>query len=140
MSKNTVFETVYENAAGIDIGAEEIFVPVDGKEVTNFKTFTSDYYQCAEYLQQHKIVRAAMEATGVYWMALYSMLESCGIKVSLVNPKEAKQVKGRKTDVKDCRWMQKLFSAGILRESFVPEGKLMECGNWKRAAGYNKHG
>lgn len=126
MSKVTVFETLYENAAGIDIGAEEIFVSIDGKEVVSFLTFTADYYKCAEYLQEHKITRVAMEATGVYWMALYAMLESCGIKVSLVNPNETKQVKGRKTDVKDCRWIQKLFSAGILRESFVPEGKLME--------------
>ncbi len=126
MSKATIFETVYENAAGIDVGAEKIFVSVDGKEVVSFLTFTSDYYKCVEYLQLHKIVRVAMEATGVYWMALYAMLESCGIKVSLVNPKETKQVKGRKTDVKDCRWIQKLFSAGILRESFVPEGRLME--------------
>jgi len=68
----------------------------------------------------------AMEATGVYWMALYAMFESCGIKANLINPKETKQVKGRKTDVKDCRWIQKLFSAGILRSSFIPEGKYME--------------
>ena len=67
-----------------------------------------------------------MEATGVYWMALYAMLESCGFKVCLVNPKETKQVKGRKTDVKDCQWIQKLFSAGILRQSFIPEEKYME--------------
>jgi len=126
MSKVTVFETVHENAAGIDVGAAEIFVSTDGQEVVKFQTFTSDYYACAEYLQRHNVVCVAMEATGVYWMALYSMLEACGLKVSLVNPKETKQVKGRKTDVKDCRWIQKLFSAGILRESFVPEGMLME--------------
>ncbi len=57
----------------------------------------------------------AMEVTGVYWMALYAMLESCGLKVYLINPKETKQVKGRKTNVKDCQWIQKLFSAGVLR-------------------------
>ncbi len=126
MKKVTVFETVHENAAGIDIGAKQIFVSVDGNEVVSFNTFTEDYYKCVEYLQGKNVTRVAMEATGVYWMALYAMLESCGLKVSLVNPKETKQVKGRKTDVKDCRWIQKLFSAGILRESFVPEGKYME--------------
>jgi len=67
-----------------------------------------------------------MEATGVYWIVFYYMLEKRGIKVYLVNPKETKQIKGRKTDVKDCQWIQKLFSAGILRNSFIPEGKLME--------------
>ena len=126
MKKVTVFATVYENAAGIDIGAKEIFVSVDGNEVKVFSTFTEDYSKCVNYLKEKKIVRVAMEATGVYWMVLYTMLESNGIKVCLVNPKETKQVKGRKTDVQDCRWIQKLFSAGILRESFVPEGKYME--------------
>lgn len=126
MQRVTVFETVHQNAAGIDVGATKIFVSIDGTEVVSFDTFTSDYYQCAEYLQQKGIKAVAMEATGVYWMALYAMLESCGMKVCLVNPKETKQIKGRKTDVQDCRWIQKLFSAGILRQSFVPEGKFME--------------
>lgn len=126
MQKVTVFETIYEHAAGIDIGAEKIFVSVDGREVVSFNTFTSDYYRCAEYLRQKGTRCVAMEATGVYWMALYAILESCGLKVCLVNPRETKQVKGRKTDVKDCQWIQKLFSAGILRQSFIPEEKYME--------------
>jgi len=126
MSKVTVFETVNEQAAGIDVGAKEIFVSVDGAEAVSFETFTSGYLQCIEYLQQRTVKRVAMEATGVYWMCLYTMLEDQGIKVCLVNPKETKQVKGRKTDVKDCRWIQKLFAAGLLRESYIPEGKYME--------------
>jgi transposase len=126
MEKQTVFKTVNEDAAGIDIGAAQIFVSIDGNEVKSFDTFTSDYYQCAEYLIQAGIRKVAMEATGVYWIALYSILEAKGLKVSLVNPKETKQVKGRKTDVQDGRWIQKLFSAGILRSSFIPEGKYME--------------
>ena len=126
MSKVTVFKTVHENAGAIDVGTEKIFVSPDGTEVKSFDTFTSDYYRCAEYLQEKGIKEVAMEATGVYWMALYTMLESCGIKVFLVNPKETRQVKGRKTDVRDCRWIQRLFSAGILRQSFIPEGKYME--------------
>ena len=58
-----------------------------------------------------------MEATGVYWMSFYSILEGNGIKVCLVHPREVQQVKGRKTDVKDSQWIQKLYSAGLLRES-----------------------
>jgi transposase len=126
MQKATVFETVNVNAAGIDIGAHQIFVSVDGIEVVVFNTFTSDYHACIEYLQQRGIEQVAMEATGVYWMALYAMLESSGFKVCLVNPKETRQVKGRKTDVKDCQWIQKLFSAGILGQSFIPELNYME--------------
>ncbi|MBX2922839.1 MAG: transposase [Chitinophagaceae bacterium] len=106
MEKVTVFETVYEHAAGIDIGAEKIFVSADGSEVESFDTFTSGYYQCIEYLHQKGITVVAMEATGVYWVALYAMLESCGLRVCLVNPKETKQVKGRKPDVKDCQWIR----------------------------------
>src|ERR1700712_4538938 len=113
MKKETVFETVHEHAAGIDIWAEKIFVSADGVEVVSFDTFTSGYYQCVEYLQQKNVTDVAMEATGVYWVALYAMLESCGFRVCLVNSKETKQVKGRKTDVKDCQWIQKLFSADI---------------------------
>lgn len=126
MKKETVFETAFEHAAGIDIGASQIFVSPDGIEVSSFDTFTSGYYECIEYLQHKGIKNVAMEATGVYWVALYSMLEGCGFKVCLVNPKETKQVKGRKTDVRDCQWIQKLFSAGILRQSFIPEARYME--------------
>lgn len=126
MKKVTVFERVYEHAAGIDIGAAKVFVSIDGIEVRSFDTFTSDYYLLVEYLQQKGITHVGMEATGIYWVALYAMLESCGLKVCLVNPKETKQVKGRKTDVKDCQWIQKLFSSGLLRESFIPEVKYME--------------
>jgi len=77
-------------------------------------------------VQQKNIVAVAMEATGVYWIALYAMPESCGFSVCLVNPKETKQVKGRKTEVKDCRWIQILLSAGILRQSLIPQESYME--------------
>ena len=126
MAKETIFETVHEHVAGIDIGAEQIFVSPDGSEVVNFETFTSSYHACALYLKEKGIRKVAMEATGIYWLALYFLLEELGIIVCLVNPKETKQVKGRKTDVKDCQWIQKLFSAGILRHSFIPQGKYME--------------
>lgn len=126
MKKVTVFETVHQHAAGIDIGAEKIYVSFDGTEVITFDTYTADYYRCAVYLQEKGVEDVAMEATGIYWIALYAILESCGLKVCLVNPKETKQVKGRKTDVQDCRWIQKLFAAGILRKSFIPSEKYME--------------
>ena len=126
MERETIFEMVNFHSAGIDIGAEKIFVSVDGKSVVNFRTYTEDYLQCVEYLKSYQIERVAMEATGVYWIAFYEILEANGFKVCLVNPKEVKQVKGRKTDVKDCQWIQKLFSVGLLRESFIPGGKLKE--------------
>jgi hypothetical protein len=126
MSKSIIFEAINEKGAGIDIGSREIFVSIDGEQVVTFKTFTADYILCCNYLKANGIVSVAMEATGVYWFSLYSMLEVHGIKVCLVHPQEVQQVKGRKTDVKDCRWIQKLYSAGLLRESIVAEGDRKE--------------
>lgn len=126
MENTTTFETIHSYAAGIDIGAEKIFVSADGKTVMSFGTYTEDYMHCIAYLKAHAIKRVAMEATGVYWIALYELLEKESIEVCLVNPKEVKQVKGRKTDVKDCQWIQKLFSVGLLRQSYIPAGKLKE--------------
>ena len=112
--------------AEIDIGSIEIFVSIDGEQVVKFKTFTADYHFCCKYLKEHAIESVAMEATGVYWMSLYAMLEQYGIKVCLVHPREVQQVKGRKTDVKDSQWIQKMYSAGLLRESIVAEGDFKE--------------
>jgi len=126
MQKVITFEQVNYSAAGIDIGSEKFFVSVDGQQVENFETYTSDYYRCISYLKQHCIERVAMEATGVYWISLYSLLEQNGIKVCLVNPRETRSRKGHKTDVQDCRWIQRLFSAGLLKESFIPQGLLFE--------------
>lgn len=126
MSKSINFNVVNAASAGIDIGASQIFVSTDGENVIVFDTFTADYRECARTLKEHKIKRVAMEATGVYWIALHEILEKSGFEVCLVNPKETKQVKGRKSDVADCRWIQKLFSAGLLHQSYIPAGKLKE--------------
>ena len=126
MQKNNTFDVIYSNATGIDIGSRNIFVSIDGTQVEIFSTFTSDYMKCISYLKSNRIENVAMEATGVYWIALYQLLQEHGINVCLVNPKEVKQVKGRKTDVRDCQWIQKLFSSGLVQESFIPKGKLYE--------------
>jgi transposase len=126
MAKVINFEQIHASCAGIDVGSKTIFVSVDGHEVVNFPTFTEDYLKCCRYLQENGIRAVAMEATGVYWMSLYSILEEHGIKVCLVHPRETQQVKGRKSDVKDAQWIQRLFAAGLLRESIVAEGKHKE--------------
>jgi transposase len=126
MAKVINFEQIHAHGAGIDVGAKNIFVSIDGQQVVNFETFTEDYHRCCRYLKENGITAVAMESTGVYWMSLYSILEDSGIKVCLVHPRETQQVKGRKTDVKDSQWIQKLFSAGLLRESIVAEGDLKE--------------
>lgn len=126
MAKVITFEQVNAHAAAIDIGAEKIFVSPDGVQVFIYQTFTADYRRCTADLVALGIKCVCMEATGVYWIALYEFLEQAGLEVCLVNPKEVKQVKGRKSDPKDCRWIQKVFSAGLIRQSYVPAGKLKE--------------
>lgn len=126
MAKVVKFSQVHSNGAGIDIGSRSIFVSIDGRSAVCFDSFTSDYHSCCQYLVRHGICRVAMEATGVYWFCLYWMLEDYGISVCLVNPREVQQVKGRKSDVQDCQWIQQLFVAGLLRESLIPQGLMKE--------------
>lgn len=111
---------IYPNSAGIDIGSQKVFVALPGGDVKSFLTFTSSYRELGNYLKEHNIIQVAMEATGVYWIMLYDVLEEQGIEVSLVNPADCKNLPGRKSDVQDCQWIQQLFSYGLLRKSFVP--------------------
>jgi transposase len=120
------FKVVNPHGAGIDIGSREIFVSVDGEQCMCFGTYTADYAQCCAYLKKEGIRPVAMEATGVYRMSLYEQLERHDIHVCPVHPREVRQVKGRKNDVSDACRIQKLYSAGLLRESIVAEGKLKE--------------
>jgi transposase len=112
---------IYSKSAGIDIGSEKVYVSVEDQPVRNFATFTASYRELSSYLEENSITHVAMEATGIYWITLYDVLESDGFDVTLVNPADSKNLPGRKTDVQDCQWIQQLFSYGLLRKSFVPE-------------------
>jgi transposase len=125
-------EKIRENAAGIDIGAKKVFVSVECQEVKNFFTFTEDFELCRDYLLELKIATVAMEATGVYWNILYEILEEAGIDVWLVDGRQTKQVPGRKTDVKDCQWIQQLHSYGLLNRCFVAESDIKELRSYQR--------
>ena len=113
------------NAAGVDIGATEIYIAVpadrDPQAVRCFATFTEDLHAAANWLQACHIETVAMESTGVYWIPLFQILEARGFKVFLVNAHHVKNVPGRKSDVSDCQWLQYLHSVGLLRGSFRPE-------------------
>jgi transposase len=123
---------IRENAAGIDIGAKKVFVAIEGQEVRYFFTFTEDFEKLRDYLYEHKIETVAMEATGVYWNNLYEILEEAGIDVWLVDGRQTKQVPGRKTDVKDCQWIQQLHSYGLLNRCFVAEADIKELRAYQR--------
>jgi hypothetical protein len=112
------------DAAGIDIGAEEIYVAVppdrDEESTRRFSSFTGDLHALADWLGRCRIQSVAMESTGVYWIPLFQILEERGFKVYLVNAHYLKSVPGRKSDVSDCQWIQYLHSVGLLRASFRP--------------------
>jgi len=125
-------EKIREKAGGIDIGSKKVFVAIEGQEVKSFFTFTEDFEKLREYLFENNIVTVAMEATGVYWNILYEMLEEAGIDVWLVDGRQTKQVPGRKTDVKDCQWIQQLHSYGLLNRCFVAESDIKELRSYQR--------
>lgn len=116
------------NAAGIDIGAREIFVAVppdrDEQPVRVFSTFTEDLEKMARWLVSCGITTVAMESTGVYWIPLYDVVEQHGVKACLVDARGMKNVPGRRTDWHECQWLQFLHSVGLLRAAFRPEGDV----------------
>jgi transposase len=118
------WEPLNPNAAGIDIGSREhyVCVPRDRAEnqVRPFGAFTCDLEAMADWLQACGVTSVAMEATGVYWIPAFQILERRGFKVLLVNARQTKNVAGRKSDVQDCQWIQRLHTYGLLRASFRP--------------------
>jgi transposase len=116
------------DAAGIDVGAEEVFVAVpadrSAEPVRSFGTFTRDLHELANWLQSCRVRTVAMESTGVYWIPVFQILETRGFEVFLVNAQHVKNVPGRKSDVSDCQWIQYLHSVGLLRASFRPPDQI----------------
>jgi transposase len=122
------FERINPNAAGIDIGSREhwVCVPADRAEVNVrcFSCFTPELYALADWLIECDVDTVAMESTGVYWIPVFQVLEAKGLKVKLVNAHHVKTVPGRKTDVLDCQWLQKLHTFGLLSGSFRPDDQI----------------
>jgi transposase len=127
--KGAVQAAVFQpNAAGIDIGAREIYVAVpadrDDHPVRKCGTFTSDLHQMAEWLVSCGVTTAAMESTGVYWIPVYDVLEQHGIQPCLVNPRNMKNVPGKRTDFHECQWIQHLHALGLLHAAFRPDADV----------------
>ena len=119
---------LHPDAAGIDVGAEELFVAVPpdraAEPVRSFETFTRDLHELTDWLQSCGVRTVAMESTGVYWIPVYQILETRGFEVFLVNAQHVKNVPGRKSDVSDCQWIQFLHSVGLLKASFRPPDQI----------------
>jgi transposase len=118
-------EHINKMAAGIDIGSSSHFVAIpeglDIDSVREFKSFTPDLLELADWLKVVGIETIAMESTGVFWIPLYELLESRGFEVKLVDSRHTKNVSGRKTDVLDCQWIQQLHTYGLLSGAFRPD-------------------
>lgn len=130
MEHRKSLRVVHPHAAGLDIGAKEIFgaLPAEAAEesVRAFGTYTPDLHALRDWLIGHGITTVAMESTGVYWIPIYDLLAEAGLDCVLVHAKEVKQVPGRKSDVADCQWIQELHALGLLRGSFRPSDEALE--------------
>src|SRR3984893_1396741 len=123
-SEELSLSVVHPDAAGIDIGNESHYVAVpptrDSEPVRRFGCTTAEVKEMAVWLKQCTIRTIAMQSTGVYWIAVYDILEEAGFEVYLVNARETKNLPGRKSDVQESQWLMKLHTYGLLRNSFRP--------------------
>ena len=127
-SNDLHLEVVHLDAAGIDIGNESHYVAVpptrDSQPVRRFGCTTAELKAMAGWLKQCRIRTVAMQSTGVYWIAVYDILEAAGFEVYLVNARETKNLPGRKSDVQESQWLMKLHTYGLLRNSFRPSQEI----------------
>jgi transposase len=127
-SQDLSLEVVHPDAAGIDIGNESHYVAVppsrDSQAVRRFGCTTVDLKAMAHWLKQCRIQTIAMQSTGVYWIAVYDVLEAAGLDVYLVNARDTKNLPGRKSDVQESQWLMKLHTYGLLRNSFRPSQEM----------------
>ncbi len=131
-----LLKRIQPDAAGIDCGATHHYVAVpadrDPEPVRAFSTFTAELHRLADWLVGCGIKTVAMESTGVYWIPLHEVLEERGLEVVLVNAHHVHNVRGRKTDVQDCQWLQELHSVGLLHASFRPAGEIVALRSYVR--------
>jgi transposase len=127
-SEDLSLELVHRDAAGIDIGNESHYVAVppsrDNQPVRRFGCTTAELKAMAAWLKQCGIRTIAMQSTGVYWIAVYDILEQAGLEVYLVNARDTKNLPGRKSDVQESQWLMKLHTYGLLRNSFRPSQEI----------------
>jgi transposase len=121
-------EVVHPDAAGIDIGGSEHWVAIspdrDEHPVRCFDCFTADLEQMADWLKARGVRSVAMQSTGVYWIAVFEILQQRGMEVYLVNARHTKNLPGRKSDIAECQWLLKLHTFGLLQNSFQPSDEI----------------
>jgi transposase len=119
-------------AAAIDVGSERLHVSIAGDTPKVFGTFTGDLGRLRDWFKGEAVRTVAMEATGVYWLYLYEVLEAAGLEVVVVNGRHVQNVPGRKTDMADCQWLATLHAHGLLRGGFVPPADIRQLQDYQR--------
>lgn len=121
---------IYPHSAGIDVGSMNMVVSYqdsNGKNhVKEYGSYTQDLHAMAKELESAGVTNIAMEATGVYWMAVYEVLEEYDREVILVNPSHYKNAAGQKTDVSDSQWIHQLHAHGLFRASHIADESYRE--------------
>jgi transposase len=133
MQKEAAMRIVHQTCAGMDVHKKDVKVCLvthdhqgqRQEEVRTFRTLTRDILAMRAWLQAQGCTVIAIESTGVYWKPIFNVLEG-DFTVLLVNPAHIKQVPGRKTDVKDGRWVAELLEHGLLRGSFLPPVEIRD--------------
>lgn len=119
-------------AAAIDVGSEQLHVSIAGDAPKVFGTFTGELLALRDWLKARGVRSVAMEATGVYWLYIYEVLEAAGLEVIVVNGRHVQNVPGRKTDMSDCQWLATLHAHGLLRGGFVPPADIRRLQDYQR--------
>ncbi len=119
-------------AAAIDVGSEKLHVSIAGDAPKVFGTFTTDLEALRDWFKAQGVHTVAMEATGVYWLYLYEVLEAAGLEVIVVNGRHVRNVPGRKTDMSDSQWLATLHAHGLLRGGFVPPADIRRLQDYQR--------
>ena len=127
-----MLDQIHPHAGGIDVGSTKIFVALPGEPSHCFDTFTAGFEAARDHLLERAVTTVAMEATGVYWLALYEVLEAAGIEVCVVNGAHARNLPGRKSDVSDSQWLAELHAHGLLRPSFVAPEEVRRLRSYQR--------
>jgi transposase len=132
--KKIALDVVNPHAAGIDVGSRSHFVAIGqtDEDVKEFGVYNEDLLTLTQWLLANGIKTVAMESTGTYWQSLFTTLQGAGLEVILCNGKFTKNIKGKKTDVKDCQWIQKLHTIGLLSGSFLPDEATEELRTYCR--------
>ncbi|MDQ3253921.1 MAG: IS110 family transposase [Acidobacteriota bacterium] len=121
-------EVLYTCCCGIDVHARMLvacLIKEGKKEVRSFSTMTDALLHLLDWLTAAGCTQVAIESTGVYWRAVFNILEG-SLAVMLVNARDAKGFKARKTDVIDAEWLADLLRHGLLKPSFIPPLHIRE--------------